>query len=123
MTDLQLPILQNISHSPSTLHLHTMHHLESLRRQHHALLPPYLLQLPPARQLAAESSQHFLVHHVLQDEVIGPHTAERGYERTFWRKIVAELEKGVASIQADDLDRVSICIPYAQLLLRVRKQK
>lgn len=128
LTDnLPIPVLPSLAgrdrppppppHLTSTILLHqeTVHtvlwmsHLEPLRRQHHALLPPYLLKLPTAEVLASEESQQYLIQHILHDKLIASYTAERGYERTFWRKIVAELEKGVASIQAGDPDSVSLC--------------
>ena len=82
--------------------------LEALRRQHHALLPPYLLRLPAATELASAISQQFLVQNILHDQLIRSYTAERGYERTFWRKIVSELERGVAAIYSDDANSVSL---------------
>jgi len=85
-----------------------MQPLESLRRQHHALLPPYLLRLPPSTELASEGAQRFLIERVLRDVAISPYTAERGYERTFWRRIVAELERGVSGLHVQDDSCVSM---------------
>ncbi len=84
-----------------------MHPLESLRRQHHALLPPYLLQLPPAHVLAEESSQQWIIHHILNDPDLKSYQPEKGYSRAFWRRIVAELEKGVEHIREESPDSVS----------------
>ncbi|KAK1924147.1 hypothetical protein DB88DRAFT_489232 [Papiliotrema laurentii] len=82
-----------------------MHHpLESLQRQHHALLPPYLLRLPSPTILAAEESQKWMIQHILHDPALGSYTPERGYNRSFWRKIVAELEKGVEAIRETEPD-------------------
>jgi len=85
-----------------------MQPLESLRRQHHALLPPYLLRLPSSSELASEQGQQYLVEYILRDVAISPYTAERGYERTFWRRVVAELERGVNELQEADDSCVSI---------------
>jgi hypothetical protein len=85
-----------------------MQPLESLRRQHHALLPPYLLRLPSSSELASEQGQQFLVERILRDVAISPYTAERGYERTFWRRIVAELERGVNELHKSDDSCVSM---------------
>lgn len=85
-----------------------MNPLASLRKQHHALLPPYLLHLPSPAILAAEESQHYLVDHLLHDPSLLDRYPEKGYQRSFWRKIIAELEKGVKEIQQKDPRDVSL---------------
>ena len=74
--------------------------LELLRRQHHALYPPYLLRLPPPQILAAESSQSFLIEKILFDPIIKHVQPDKGYSRSFWRRIVKHLEEGIHVLQA-----------------------
>ena len=78
--------------------------LESLRRQHHALYPAYLLRLPPNEILASEEGQRFLVERILSDPLIRYVPPERGYRRGFWRRAVAELEKGVEELRDNGED-------------------
>ena len=79
--------------------LDTLSALHSLRRQHHALLPPYLLHLPPPSQLALPSSQTYLIHHILLDPTIANVRPERTCQRGFWRRVVDSLESGVRELQ------------------------
>lgn len=81
--------------------------LESLRRQYHALLPSYLLRLPDAELLAIGSSQQFLLNRILNEPLLSDRRPEKGYQRTFWRKIITELEKGVQTLHDEDPDCVS----------------
>ena len=69
--------------------------LASLRRQYYALLPPYLLNLPPPDLLIAQESQKWIIEHILNDAVLASTPPEKGYSKLFWRKVVKELEKGL----------------------------
>lgn len=84
--------------------------LETLRRQYFALVPPYLLRVPAAVELASAEGQAFLVSRVLESDLPSP---EAGYQRTFWRRVLPVLEDGVA--QDDDEDAVSTLTPCAHL--------
>lgn len=81
--------------------------LKILRRQHHALLPPYLLHIPSAASLIQPAAQEYLVNEVLHDKPIELVKPERGYEKTFWRRIVNVIEDGLREIQNDDSSSVS----------------
>jgi hypothetical protein len=81
--------------------------LSILRRQHHALLPPYLLHIPSAASLIQPAAQEYLVEEILHGKAIELVKPERGYEKTFWRRIVNVLEDGLRKIQDDDPSSVS----------------
>ena len=85
---------------PSSVHAQ----LERLRRQHHALYPVYRLDLPPPIALATERSQEWLIDQILFDPAIKGKTPEKGYEKRFWRKVVAVLEDGVKQLRAGGED-------------------
>lgn len=65
--------------------------LETLRRQYFALVPPYLLHLPPAALLSPPDAQQWLVSNL----VTAPHAPEPNYRRQFWRKLLPAIEAGI----------------------------
>lgn len=81
--------------------------LEQLRRQYYALVPPYLLRLPPSEVLAGTENQKFLVTRILEDPEFAQRPPEATYRKGFWRKIVTELEEGVKEIHRNDPASVS----------------
>ncbi|KAL7421805.1 hypothetical protein Q5752_003576 [Cryptotrichosporon argae] len=73
--------------------------LTTLRRQYYALVPPYLLQIPPPAALASPGAQARLVG--LLDGL----QPEPGYARGFWRRVLPVVEDGVrARSEAGDED-------------------
>jgi hypothetical protein len=85
--------------------------LQSLREQYYALVPPYLLRLPPAEVLGTEEAQTFLVAGILCDEAGELPGPEVGYRRGFWRRVVGVLEEGVGVLRKvnPELELVSCC--------------
>jgi hypothetical protein len=81
-----------------------MEQLEVLRRQYYALYPLYQLRLPPAQFLATSQSQSYLLSRILDDPLLSRYPPEAGYQKSFWRRVVAELESGLE----DDGDAASL---------------
>lgn len=71
--------------------------LETLRRQYFALVPPYLLHIPPPQLLA--ENQEWLVSNLITTR----YPPESSYRRQFWRKLLPQIE---ASIPDGDEDQV-----------------
>ena len=85
--------------------------LQTLRKQHHALYPPFLLDFADPASLAQLPAQQWLVDHILFDPAIRGFEPERSYSRSFWRKVVLALEMGVGILLDGDRDCVgSPCI-------------
>jgi hypothetical protein len=88
--------------------------LETLRRQYFSLLPPRLIDLPPAATLSSIDGQTFLVEQLLQipSTSEASHAAkspamklqqpENGYKRLFWRKVVQAVEDGLGEVDDDE---------------------
>ncbi|KAK4689063.1 hypothetical protein P7C73_g1024, partial [Tremellales sp. Uapishka_1] len=76
--------------------------LTTLRRQYFALLPPYLLTLPPSSVLSLPSSQRYLIDHLLSDPYLSAFQPEAGYRRTFWRRIIAVLEESGGDVEIEE---------------------
>jgi hypothetical protein len=76
--------------------------LQTLRRQYYSLYPLYQLRLPPADVLA--SNQDYLLSQILDDPSLSRSAPEAGYQKTFWRRVVSELEKGVAALVKEEPD-------------------
>jgi hypothetical protein len=77
--------------------------LETLRKQYFSLYPLFQLQLPPSEVLFY--NQEYLLSKILDDPHLAQYHPEAGYQKTFWRRIVAKLEEGLKDIgnKNDDL--------------------
>ena len=105
------PLFPNITsekHAISSMSSSIPPALISLRRQHHSLHPSYLLRLAPPEELATPANQTFLVDYILNDPVIHDVQPERGYRRSFWKRIVIILEEGVKRLQVGDPENADV---------------
>lgn len=84
----------------------TMEQLEILRRQYFSIYPIFKLDLPPAQILI--ENQLYLISHILDDPNLAQYAPEAGYQKSFWRKVVAQLEYGLRGVM--ELDPDSVCL-------------
>jgi len=78
--------------------------LQILRRQYHSLYPIFKLDLPPSRILL--ENQSYLISHILDDTHLSRYAPEAGYQKSFWRKVVARLENGLDELMKGDPNSV-----------------
>jgi hypothetical protein len=81
--------------------------LERLRKQYYSLYPIFKLDLPSPEILL--ENQSYLISHVLDDPNLSNYAPEAGYQKSFWRKVVAGLEDGLGMLM--DVDPESVCTP------------
>jgi hypothetical protein len=85
----------------------TIQQLEQLRKQYYSLYPIFKLNLPSPEILL--ENQSYLISHILDDRNLSRYAPEAGYQKSFWRKIVAGLEDGLGRLM--DVDPDSVCTP------------
>lgn len=85
------------------------HQLETLRKQYYSLYPLFKLQLPSSQILLEH--QTYLISHILDDPTLRRYAPEVGYQKSFWRKVVAQLEDGLKKVMEVDPDSVCIFHP------------
>jgi hypothetical protein len=78
--------------------------LGTLRQQYFSLYPIFKLSLPPAKTLL--ENQTYLLSKILDDPHLSQYAPESGYQKSFWRKVVAQLEDGFKDITEVDPDTV-----------------
>jgi hypothetical protein len=83
----------------------SLQQLETLRQQYFSLYPIFKLNLPSPEILL--ENQSYLISHILDDPNLSRYAPEAGYQKSFWRKIVAGLEHGLERLI--DLDPESVC--------------
>jgi hypothetical protein len=81
--------------------------LEQLRKQYYSLYPIFKLNLPSPEILF--ENQSYLISHILDDPILSNYAPEAGYQKSFWRKVVARLENGLGRLM--ELDPDSVCAP------------
>jgi len=82
-----------------------VHQLQTLRRQYYSLYPLFQLRLPSSTVLF--QNQEYLLSQILDDSVLNKYQPEAGYQKTFWRRVVAQLEDGLRDEM--DADPDSVC--------------
>jgi len=93
---------------------------ERLRKQYYSIYPIFKLNLPSPQILF--ESQSYLISHILDDPNLSRYAPEAGYQKSFWRKIVAGLEDGLRRMLESDQE--SVCTPMSVFLeLMIRKWK
>ena len=91
--------------------------LERLREQYYSIYPIFKLNLPSPQILF--ENQSYLISHILDDPNLSRYAPEAGYQKSFWRKIVAGLEDGLRSMLESDPE--SVCTPmsvFLELMIR-----
>jgi hypothetical protein len=83
----------------------TIQQLGTLRQQYYSLYPIFKLSLPPAKTLL--ENQSYLLSKILDDPYLFQYAPEAGYQKFFWRKVVAQLEDGLRDVT--DTDPGSVC--------------
>lgn len=78
--------------------------LQTLRRQYYSLYPLFQLRLPSPTVLF--ENQEYLLSQILDDSVLNKYQPEAGYQKTFWRRVVAQLEDGLRDEMDNDPDSV-----------------
>ena len=81
-----------------------VHQLQILRRQYYSLYPLFQLRLPSPTVLF--QNQAYLLSQILDDSVLSKYQPEAGYQKTFWRRVVAQLEDGLRDEMDNDPDSV-----------------
>jgi len=89
--------------------------LERLRKQHYSLYPIFKLNLSSPEILL--ENQSYLISHILDDPNLSRYAPEAGYQKSFWRKIVAGLEDGLAGLMKTDAESVSTPTPVFPKLM------
>jgi hypothetical protein len=85
----------------------SLQQLDTLRKQYYSLYPIFKLNLPSPEILL--ENQSYLISHILDDPTLSNYAPEAGYQKSFWRKIVAGLEDGLE--KSMDLDPESVSTP------------
>ena len=81
-----------------------VHQLQTLRRQYYSLYPLFQLRLPSPAVLF--QNQAYLLSQILDDPLLSKCQPEAGYQKTFWRRVVAQLEDGLRHEMDNDPDSV-----------------
>jgi len=74
--------------------------LERLRKQYYSLYPIFKLNLPSPQILL--ENQSYLISHILDDANLSKYAPEAGYQKSYWRKVVAGLEEGLRRLMQED---------------------
>jgi hypothetical protein len=94
--------------------------LERLRKQYYSLYPIFKLNLPSPEILL--EYQPYLISHILDDPNLSRYAPEAGYQKSFWRKIVAGLEHGLGRLMDLDPESVSTLMPVFPELMNRRSK-
>jgi hypothetical protein len=78
--------------------------LQTLRRQYYSLYPLFQLRLPSPSILL--QNQEYLLSQILDDPSLSKYQPEAGYQKTFWRRVVAQLEDGLQAELGNDPESV-----------------
>jgi hypothetical protein len=92
--------------------------LETLRKQYYSLYPIFKLNLPSPEILL--ENQSYLISHILDDPNLSRYAPEAGYQKSFWRKVVAGLEDGLERLMEFDPESVSTLMPVFPELMNRR---
>jgi hypothetical protein len=92
--------------------------LERLRKQYYSLYPIFKLNLPSPQILL--ENQSYLISHILDDPTLSNYAPEAGYQKSFWRKVVAGLEDGLGRLMGVDPESVSTLMPVFPELINRR---
>jgi hypothetical protein len=64
----------------------------------------------PSPQILLEN-QFYLISHILDDPTLSRYAPEAGYQKSFWRKIIAGLEDGLGRLMQKDPESVCTLMP------------
>jgi hypothetical protein len=78
--------------------------LQTLRRQYYSLYPLFQLRLPSPSTLF--QNQEYLLSQILDDPSLSKYQPEAGYQKTFWRRVVVQLEDGLRAEMDNDPESV-----------------
>jgi len=91
--------------------------LERLRKQYYSLYPIFKLNLPSPQILL--ENQSYLISHILDNIDLSRYAPEAGYQKSFWRKVVAGLEDGLGKLMQEDPESVCTLMPvFPELMSR-----
>lgn len=91
--------------------------LERLREQYYSIYPIFKLNLPSPQILF--ENQSYLISHILDDLNLSRYAPEAGYQKNFWRKIVAGLEDGLRRMLESDPESVcTLMSVFLELMIR-----